>query len=237
MVAGNGPQDYPDWIRLQQQAAPLSFFISQTATLTPTQGNWIYVGNVTHLIINMSTGPFAVLAKAVFLFADDNVGTNATHKTSAWCDLTHPTRAIIPVMGNWMRITTSSSAGDGVGQGLAMYGEGVSYVPRPGLISDPSDAIHATSAAVAPGGVITTDLARTTPGPWRLFISSTQTGINVNVEQEFTTGVWLVVLRLEVAGSGIAGGDAVLVAAPTRIRVQNNNAAAADMTFIFQPPA
>lgn len=234
MTAGSGPQDYPDYIRLQQQSAPLAFFLSQAATVTPTASAWIYVGNVSHLIINCSTGSFAVLAKAVFLFADDNAGTNATHKTTAWCDLTHPTRAIIPAMGNWMQVTTSSTAGDGSGQGLAMYAEGVSYVPRPGLIADPADGLHGTVAGVATGIVQLADLARTVPGLWQFSVTSDQVGTTVEVQQEFTTGVWSGATRVTVTVGDTATGQVGLVAAPTRLLFTNNAAPAANMRYVLQ---
>lgn len=232
-TAGVAAQDSPDWIPLQQQAAPLLLNLSQTAEVVPGVSGWLYVGNASHLIANMSSGPGIALTKAVFTFANDNLGTAATHKVTAWCDNTHQTRAIVPVMGNWMQVATSGG-GVGSGQACALYIEGVSYVPRPGLVADPADGIHSSTLAVGAGAVITLDLPRCTPGLWQYTVSSGGTGLVVEVDQEFATGVWLGVSRQVNAAATTLSATFGLVAAPARMLIQNASAGAADLLYTVQ---
>lgn len=235
MAAGVGPQDYPDWVRLQQQSAQLAFNLNLTADLGIGTSAWIYVGNSSHLLVGMSTGPSVVLAQVQFNFANNSDGTSPGGVTTAWCDLTHKATAIIPVMGNFVQMVASSALPPGSGQAVAVYGEGVSYVPRPGLVANPVDSIRSTFAAVAVGAVVTADMARTVPGLWIAQTASAATPVLMVVEQEYTNTVWT-----EVAG-GVSGAtnrvtmQVALAAAPTRIRAQNNAAAPADLALVLTP--
>lgn len=188
------------------------------------------------LFVTVNSGGDPQLCQVEFDFLDAAVSGNTVSTYRILVDSTHKCWTYIPCASGYVRITVNALGGGNAALSVFVTANAAPAGMSPKLYNpgQGQGIIAVNVAALAPSGIDTEDLLVTTPGVYQLNLGSSQTGLSANIEQEFTNGVWTQIARLSVAAT-IGQIIGYVVAAPTRVRVQNSAAAAADISIILTP--
>lgn len=235
----SGPQDNPDWVDLAQAVASVIYGPTTTPLPSNAAANLgiFYVGNVAGVYVDLATAGVIQLVQLSVSFCNDSNGANTFHTLTIQADLTQETITYIPVFGNFLVLQLVARGAGAPTLQANVSVVGIAAGARSAQFMGTERVTTGATAALAAGSVLITLSRLTVPGLWVISSLSTQVGVNLICEQQYANGVWTDVGRAVAAAAGNSIGQVALLAAPTRLRLQNTAGVAADVSCTMIPVA
>lgn len=226
-----GPQGFPDFGRLDQQAATTLYRATAQAMAAPISVGTFYVGALQSIAVVANQAAAVSTGYVQLEFSDDMAATLINNFKNVYVDSNGTTYSVVPVMGNFVTVVFQASAFPAnltyslLLQGLAWRGRGVDLLT-------PSRRLAVASSLVAGGGgTRTVQLPQCCEGKVTLCVQSDQAGHSTVIQQNQLGAGWLDAFNVDADSTHkVATGLGNLDAAPTQVVITNTNAAGANIS-------